>query len=92
MTLESAGTELRGGRSTDWHVSSLVVYARPAALNAVARTIASLSGVEVCAAEPSGKLVVLVTGDSEQAVAERLRAVNAVDGVLAASLVFQAVD
>lgn len=92
MTLGAAEIGPSEGRGADWHVSSLVVYVRPAALQSVTQTIASLSGVEVSAAEPTGKLVVLVTGESEEAVAERLRAINAVDGVFAASLVFQAID
>ena len=74
------------------HISSIVVHARPAALDAVCASIATLAGAEVHAVDPAGKLVVVVTTDSEGTIGDHLGAINAMAGVLTASLVFHAVE
>lgn len=79
-------------RAGECHISSIVVHARPSALDAVSAAIAGLAGAEVHAVDPSGKLVVVVTTDSEGTIGDHLGAINAMAGVLTASLVFHAVE
>ena len=74
------------------HIASIVVQARPAALAAVSSAIAALPGAEVQAVDPVGKLVVVVTANGERTIADHLLAINAIAGVLTASLVFHAVE
>jgi len=78
--------------SGEFHVSSIVVQARPASLPAVTAAIAALPGAEVHTVDPLGKLVVVVTADSERMIGERLQSINSMDGVFTASLVFHAID
>jgi nitrate reductase NapD len=85
-----AGTAAMG--SGECHISSIVVHARPAALVSVSAAIAALAGAEVHAVDPSGKLVVVVTTDSEGTIGDHLGAIGAMKGVLAASLVFHAIE
>jgi nitrate reductase NapD len=74
------------------HISSLVVHARPSALDTVSAAIAALAGAEVHAVDPAGKLVVVVTAGSEVTIADHLSAINAMAGVFTASLVFHAIE
>jgi len=78
--------------SAEWHISSIVVHARPAALAAISAAIAALPGTEVHATDPAGKLVVVVTAAGEGMIGDQLRAINAMEGVYTASLVFHAIE
>jgi nitrate reductase NapD len=79
-------------QSGEFHVSSIVVQARPASLPAVTAAIAALPGAEVHGVDPRGKLVVVVTAESERTIGDRLQTINSMDGVFTASLVFHAMD
>jgi periplasmic nitrate reductase NapD len=74
------------------HISSLVVHGRPERLGALRTDLASLPGVEIHAAAASGKLVVTLETGSEQEILTRLATISALEGVLAASLVFHQVE
>lgn len=74
-----------------WHLASLVVRCRPADAHALVAHLDALSGTEV-AAHADGRLVVVIEGADEAALVERLEAVRALDGVLAANLVFHHAD
>nr|WP_244618822.1 chaperone NapD [Rhizobium sp. 18065] len=54
----------------------------------VADMIATIEGVEIHAAE-AGKIVVVIEGCSSGALGERLAEISALDGVLAANMVFE---
>jgi nitrate reductase NapD len=79
-------------KSDEYHVSSIVVHARPAALAAVSSAIGALAGAEVHAVDPAGKLIVVIAADSERMIGDHLQAINAMAGVFTASLVFHAVE
>lgn len=69
-------------------ISSLVVDARPDALQAVRAALAALAGVEIHAATDRGTLIVTIeTADVEQAsaIVERI---GAMAGVLSVTLVY----
>ena len=70
------------------HISSLVVHSRPWQATAVAARLREMTGVEVRGGVESGKLVVTLETASESEVVERLNAIQVLEGVLAATLVF----
>ncbi len=70
------------------HVSSLVVHSRPRQAMAVAARLREMPGVEIRGGVEAGKLVVTLETASEAEVVERLNAIQVIDGVLAATLVF----
>jgi nitrate reductase NapD len=69
------------------HISSVVVHCRHEKLAAVRAALAALDGVEIHA-ESGGKLVVTIETASDAAIASRLDAIQTLDGVLSAALVF----
>lgn len=73
----------------DVHVAGLVVHATPESVPAVARAIRALSGADIHATSRDGKLVVTLEGPHEGALADALVRIQTLDGVLAASLVYQ---
>lgn len=74
------------------HISSLVVQVRPEALARVTEAVAALDGAEVHGHGPTGKLVVTLETASEAVTLERLTAINQLEGVLSAVLVYHHVD
>lgn len=74
------------------HISSLVVHARPESVAVVSKAIGCLAGAEVHATDPAGKIVVtLETGDETEALV-RLGQINALKGVLSATLVYHQIE
>lgn len=74
------------------HISSLVVRALPRHLKAVIETIDALPGAEVHRYDPVGKIVVVLETDTQSQIAERLRAMEALPGVLNVSLIYHHAD
>ena len=74
------------------HISSLVVHSRPSQATAVAARIWEMPGVEVRGGVEAGKLVVTLETANESEVVERLNAIQLLEGVLAATLVFHHVE
>jgi nitrate reductase NapD len=70
------------------HIASLVVRCRPERIEELERSIAALSGAEIAASDPSGKLVVTLESASERVIAGRLEEIGVLPGVLSATLVF----
>jgi len=70
------------------HISSLVVHSRPESAHAVAERLCGMAGVEVHCATAIGKIVATLETATEGEVVERLNAIQVLDGVLAATLVF----
>jgi periplasmic nitrate reductase NapD len=70
------------------HISSLVVHSRPRQAAAVAAEMRRMPGVEVRGGVETGKLIVTLETASEAEILDSLSAIQALDGVLAATLVF----
>ena len=70
------------------HISSLVVHSRPGRARAVADRLGRMAGVGVHGGVEAGKLVVTLETASEGETVERLADIQALEGVLAAALVF----
>ena len=74
--------------SDEVHISSLVVHSRPERAQAVADRLRGVAGVVVHGGQQAGKLVVTLETASEGEIVERLNGIQALEGVLAATLVF----
>jgi periplasmic nitrate reductase NapD len=68
-------------------VASLVVHARPERVEELEEAIAAFAGVEVAAADRSGKLVVTIEADNERSITHQLDAIGALPGVLSVTIV-----
>ncbi|MGL4447505.1 MAG: chaperone NapD [Shewanella sp.] len=78
--------------SQEYHVTSLVVHAAPNALAQVNASISALAGCDIHAITPEGKLVVTLEGGSQKAILDNVEAINALAGVLSASLIYHQVE
>ncbi|PJK28550.1 chaperone NapD [Minwuia thermotolerans] len=74
------------------HIASLVVQCRPEKLGQVQTAIAAEPGTEIHAADPAGKLVVVVETATEGAITDLSFRLGHTDGVLSCNLVYHAVD
>ncbi|MBD2749660.1 chaperone NapD [Microvirga sp. BT688] len=74
--------------TTECHISSLVVHSRPDRVQSIIESIGSIEGAEVHGGADTGKLIVTLETDTESQVVERINAIQLLDGVLAATLVF----
>lgn len=74
------------------HIASLVVHALPDRAGAVAGAIGSLPGAQVHAATAAGKLVVTLEADSDGAMLDAIGAIQRLDGVMTAALVYQCAE
>jgi periplasmic nitrate reductase NapD len=71
-----------------FHISSLVVHSRKERAAGVAAAIGAMQGMQVHGGVAEGKLVVTLETASEGEIIDRMNAVQVLDGVLAATLVF----
>ncbi|MGL5046994.1 MAG: chaperone NapD [Shewanella sp.] len=78
--------------SQEYHVTSLVVHAAPTALLEVEANISSLMGADIHAITPEGKLVVTLEGYSQKSILDNIEAINALSGVLSASLIYHQIE
>lgn len=74
------------------HITSLVVHAAPARLPSVSQQIAGMPGALVHCSSAAGKLVVTLEADSLDEMTCKVSAIQHLDGVLSAALVYQCVD
>ena len=71
------------------HVAGVVVHTRPEHLERVRTGLARLSGAEVHAADPRGKLVVTLEAASDGIIADLLNSIPEIPGVIACTLAHQ---
>ena len=74
------------------HIASLVVHSTPKRVSHVSDAIASMAGARVDAASCSGKLVVTIESCTDDAMLATITAIQRIDGVLSAALVYQCAD
>ncbi|MBL8255251.1 MAG: chaperone NapD, partial [Pseudoxanthomonas mexicana] len=70
------------------HIASCVVHARPEALSTVQPSLERIRGVEVTAQSGTGRIVVTLEADSQDALLGQISAMRDLPGVLSAALVF----
>ena len=71
------------------HIAGLVVHAYPEDAPRIAEAIRRRDGAVVHAQSPDGRLVVTLEADGGDAIAAAVVDIQRIDGVLAASLVYQ---
>ena len=64
------------------------MHARPGSAEAVRGRLEDMRGVEVHAVSPEGKLVVTIETEGDDATVAAFEAINRMEGVLSASMVF----
>jgi nitrate reductase NapD len=69
-------------------VSSLVVHGRRERAAAIAAELGAVAGAEVHGGIEQGKLIVTLETATEAEILERMEAIQRIEGVLAATLVF----
>lgn len=74
-----------------FHVSSLIIHARPERMNEVSAIITERGG-EIAASDPCGKMVVVIETDTETAITDFANDLAVMPGVLGANLVFHHVE
>lgn len=72
----------------NWHISSAVVRVVPARVEGFLQDLQAVTGVEVAAVE-SGRVVLVMEGGSSGELGEKLTVINLMEGVIAASMVFE---
>jgi nitrate reductase NapD len=80
-----------GAHNAEVHISSLVVHCLPQLAGTIAGRIAAIPGAELRGGA-GGKIIVLLETSNEAEIVERLNAIQILDGVLAATLVFHHVE
>lgn len=78
--------------STEIHISSLVVHARPEGLEAIETAIGDLAGAEVHGVSAQGKLVVTLETVSEGEMLTRINTIDRIAGVLSVALIYHQVE
>jgi nitrate reductase NapD len=78
-----------GADAQQWHIAGVLVHTQPASLDAVRSAIAGMAGAEIHAASDAGKLVVTLEAPTSRAIAAHLTFLHQLEGVLAATLVYQ---
>jgi periplasmic nitrate reductase NapD len=66
----------------------LVIHGRPDRVPSIIEHLSLIEGAEVHGGQETGKLIVTLETDTESQVVERINAIQLLDGVLAATLVF----
>ena len=74
--------------SRECHISSLVVHSHPDRACAILESLNAIEGAEVHGGMETGKLIVTLETETEHQVVERINAIQLLDGVLSATLVF----
>jgi nitrate reductase NapD len=75
--------------SAELHIAGIVVHAAPQGVQALAASIAGLTGAEVHAASRDGKLVVTLEAASAREIASRMEQIQSLEHVISAALVYQ---
>ena len=84
---------IRGrAEESDEHIASILVQARPEALEAVEAALTRLPGVESHGSNGAGKLILTVETRSDAELMERITRIETAEGVVAASLVYHQVE
>ncbi len=76
----------------DTHITSLVVHVLPEAVTRVSDVLTSMPGVDVHTADENGKMVVIVETTTLSLVTDLIDQLNAMDGVVGATLVFHQIE
>jgi len=74
------------------HITSLVVYTIQSKLESAIQQTKLLPQIEVHGQDPAGKFIVLLVTEEEQSVLTAIDHIQAIDGVLHATMVYHQID
>lgn len=74
------------------NIAGIVVNAMPDAIQQVEQFLLQLPGVEIHAAEESGKMVVTIEAEKDYQLADMLTEIQLAQGVLSAAMVYHSFD
>ncbi len=77
--------------SNELHVTSLIVQVLPEKMTEVRQAIMQMSNAEL-SVNDEVKLIVVLEGESQKALLADIEAINGINGVLSASMVYQQSD
>ncbi len=83
---------LGGQPAASTHIASLVVHCRPEHLAQAQSSIAALPNIDIPASDDNSKLVVLLEMTDESELLAGISSIEAIDGVVSATLVFHQVE
>jgi periplasmic nitrate reductase NapD len=72
----------------EYHISSLIVHARPELAAEIGTRIGQLSGVDVQPCDVAGKLIVVLETSTTAEIVERLDTIHDLPGVISAALIY----
>ena len=81
-----------GSAAPSYHISSLVVHCMPNSMDAAIVKIRAMANMEVPESNPNGKFVVLLETENESRIMEGISEIQALKGVINATLVYHQID
>ncbi len=70
------------------NISSVIVIPRPERVEAVVAGLKELSGVEVAAVSPEGKIIITIETEGDRETVQMYESISLMDGVMSASMVY----
>lgn len=74
------------------NISGVLVFAKPGGLDSIREKLIGISGVEVHAVTPEGKMVVTIESDDMSDTVDRVTQLQNVDHVLSVSMIYNHID
>lgn len=74
------------------HIASMVIRSRPEDIRSITASLDEMTGVDIHAVTPDGRLVITIEADNRDTCGERLMAIHALPRVLSAGLVYEQSD
>ncbi|KZB51775.1 chaperone NapD [Thalassospira xiamenensis] len=69
-------------------ISSMIIQSRPENMTAIKAALLKMSDTEISADDPSGKIVVVMEAESDRQLADGMKEIGNIPGVLGVNLVF----
>ncbi|OSQ28739.1 chaperone NapD [Thalassospira sp. MCCC 1A03138] len=69
-------------------ISSMIIQSRPENMTAIKAALLKMPDTEISADDPSGKIVVVMEAESDRKLADGMKEIGDIPGVLGVNLVF----
>ena len=92
MVLSRRAVISGGAAGKSCHISSLVIHCLPGSMAAAITFIQAMPNAEVPESNPNGKFVVLLETEDESTIMESIGQIQALRGVINATLVYHQID
>lgn len=74
------------------NISSVIVVPHPEKVASVTTALNEISGVEVAAVSPEGKIIITIETDGDRETVQTFEFITLMDGVLSASMVYHQLE